>query len=364
MARSSVSLARVTGADRPIVYMHIGAPKTGTTYLQNVLHNNRPALRRAGLLYPGTGTAHFWASLDLRGAGFRGHFDPHVPGSWNRIVTEVRRWRGRSLIDHESFGAATAAQIDRALEDLSFAEVHLIYTARDLARQLPAAWQERIKNRSTQTYAEFLGAVRAGRRDGGEGARQFWATHGTPRLLRRWSRNLPPERVHIVTVPPPDAGSTELWRRFASLLGLNPDDFDATTRKGANTSLGAAEAAVMRRFNVAIEHLDVPWPAYAAAFKQELAPALSRRGSDRIELPEYAYDWAVDWSKRMVEELRDAGYDIVGDLDDLIPRSRPTGLNPDTVPASQQAEVAIEGMVNLVSLVLQTPTAARAVRRS
>lgn len=37
----------------PVIYLHIGAPKTGTTYLQNVLWRNRERLRTDGLLYPG-----------------------------------------------------------------------------------------------------------------------------------------------------------------------------------------------------------------------------------------------------------------------------------------------------------------------
>lgn len=41
-------------------FVHIGAPKTGTTYLQQFLHDNRAALRRQGLLYP---------EVSLRGYG-------------------------------------------------------------------------------------------------------------------------------------------------------------------------------------------------------------------------------------------------------------------------------------------------------
>ena len=41
------------------VYLHIGAPKTGTTYLQEVLFTNRARLAEHGVLYPGESrTAH------------------------------------------------------------------------------------------------------------------------------------------------------------------------------------------------------------------------------------------------------------------------------------------------------------------
>jgi hypothetical protein len=346
-----------------VVFFHVGAPKTGTTYLQQVMGQNRSLMRSAGLLYPGTQSSHFFASQDLRGTGFRGFTDPRVPGAWQRLVAEARAWPQRSIIDHESFGTATRAQIDRALADLSFAEVHLVYTARDLARQLPAVWQERIKNRSVQSYADFLTSIRNGPRSQDAGVRHFWNTHGIMRVLRRWSRNVPPHHVHIVTVPPPGSPRTLLWERFAGLLGVEAQACDTEISRGFNPSLGAAEAAVLRRFNEAITGLDVPWPAYAAVFKQEIAPLLGSR-FERIEVPKDAFDWAVAWSERTVTELRDSGYDIVGDLDDLVPSSRPTGLDPDNVPAEQFAEAAIAGMVSLVEVVMASPLAATALRRA
>jgi hypothetical protein len=350
--------------ERPRVFIHVGAPKTGTTYLQGILHANRAALRRAGVLYPGTQHAHFWASQDLRGTTFQGSLDRHVPGAWPRLVGEVRAWPGESLIDHESLGAASRPTIVRALADLSFAEVHIVVTARDLARQLPATWQERLKNRSSETFAEFLASVQAdcGRRN--QSARRFWANHDVPAILGRWGRDLPPKRVHVVTVPPADAEPGLLWRRFAGLLGLDPDAYPSNRPRGANVSLGAAEAAVLRRFNGLIRNEDIPWPVYARVVKQDLAPLLAARGGAPIELPEPAHAWAVRWSESAVERLLHADYDVVGHLDDLISRIRPTGLDPDAAPADEQIEAAEAAMVRLLSIVADSPRGQSAVRRS
>ncbi len=38
---------------RPVVWLHIGAMKTGTTYLQQLMYANRAALGEAGLFLPG-----------------------------------------------------------------------------------------------------------------------------------------------------------------------------------------------------------------------------------------------------------------------------------------------------------------------
>jgi hypothetical protein len=53
------------------VYFHIGAPKTGTTYLQNVLFANRPALAERGALYPYEDFGQSFRSMqDFRGVGW------------------------------------------------------------------------------------------------------------------------------------------------------------------------------------------------------------------------------------------------------------------------------------------------------
>jgi hypothetical protein len=186
---------------------------------------------------------------------------------------------------------------------------------------------------------------------------------GVPTVLARWSRTLPPEHVHVVTVPPAGAAPGLLWRRFATLLEIDPDAYDSSV-SGANTSLGAAEAAVLRRFNAAIGELDLPWPAYAGVFKQRLAPALAERRGEPIELPEEYFAWTVERSRHMTAELRTAGYDVVGDLDELVPAVRPTGLDPDDVPAAARADAALAGMVSMVEIVADSRIAKTAVRRA
>ena len=91
------------------VFFHVGAPKTGTTYLQDLLFRHRHALEAAGVLYPARRRGdHFRAMLDLRdipwGGGYR---DPAVPGSWDRLAARVRSWPGTVVISQEILAGAT-----------------------------------------------------------------------------------------------------------------------------------------------------------------------------------------------------------------------------------------------------------------
>src|SRR3712207_9036613 len=54
-----------------VVYLHVGAPKTGTTYLQDRLHRNRAALAARGVHYPvGRQKDMFGPALDLLDLSF------------------------------------------------------------------------------------------------------------------------------------------------------------------------------------------------------------------------------------------------------------------------------------------------------
>ena len=49
------------------VYLHVGLPKSGTTFLQASLLRNRQALRQAGVLFPAGEERMFQAAVDVRG---------------------------------------------------------------------------------------------------------------------------------------------------------------------------------------------------------------------------------------------------------------------------------------------------------
>ena len=59
----------MTSNRRPVVFLHVGAPKSGTTFVQQVMWSNRDELARQGVLLPGAHAQdHFRANQDLREA--------------------------------------------------------------------------------------------------------------------------------------------------------------------------------------------------------------------------------------------------------------------------------------------------------
>lgn len=338
-------------AGRPVVLLHVGTPKTGTTYLQDVLWRNRRSVRRRGVLYPGLDPmSHFHATMDLQIGPDGTHHNPAVPGAWGRLLSQLRDWPGTAVISHELLAPMGPTRIDRAHDELGFAELHVVCTVRDLGRQLPAVWQEDLKNRHSLRFGEFLDAVRPGSEQRHWLGDLFWRMQDAPDVLRRWASALPPERVHVVTVPPAGSPAEQLWERFATLLGVDPTTVDARP-DAPNSSLGPAEAHLLRRINLALDPA-LPWPVYERTVRRHLVDALARRpgGVSRIALPGEEFGWVRQCSERMVAQLRDTGYHVVGDLDELVPVA-PSGSaadHPDDITDSDLLDAALAAVGTLV----------------
>src|SRR6476661_7126054 len=147
------------------VYLHVGAPKTGTTYLQDRLALNKGELSRHGVHYPlNLHASQFRPALDLLEMPWGG-LQENVDGEWDNLMGRVRRLNGTVIVSHEILAAAKTTQVRRAMSGLAGAEVHLVYSARDLARQIPAEWQEGIKHRRRRNFASFLEEVQTTGRD-------------------------------------------------------------------------------------------------------------------------------------------------------------------------------------------------------
>jgi hypothetical protein len=346
---------------QPRVFLHIGEPKTGTTFLQQVMWRNRRELAAHGVVLPGHHPQdHFRASQDLRGIQ-KLDSDPagSWTGEWDILAGEARQAHQVAVISHELFSAADAGQAERAVASLRPAEVHVVITVRDIATLLPAEWQETVKHRSTRGWEEWLAdvidteSVAADRRQW-----WFWRVHDTVAILDIWSRYVPPQRVHVITTPPRGSDQALLWQRFASLLGIGPGCADIS-RARQNASLGLAEVEFLRRLNSELPD-EVPNWFYMWNVKEGLAHrALAARPSDgRLVLPLSRAAWATDTAEKLVAALKDSAYHIAGDLAELIPPQvgeasvPPEGASPEAGPASPPAErvldAAVEGAAALV----------------
>lgn len=331
------------------VYLHVGAPKTGTTYLQDRLALNRQELARHDVHYPlGLQASHFKAALDLLDVSWGGQREG-ARGEWAKLVDRVNRHDGTVIVSHEILAGARPQQIRRAMADLEGSEVHLVYSARDLARQIPAEWQEGVKHRRRRTFARFLRQVQNARRT--KPTMWFWKAQGLPDVLTRWGHGLPPEQIHLVTVPQSGAPRDLLWHRYCEALGIDPAWAPAESSR-ENVSIGTAETALLRRLNRRLKKAGLPGEDYRRLVRQLVVHETLAQRTDmtRATLPPSAYPWVEEIAQDWVDWVEGSGIHVIGDVADLRP-VRPAEdavwRDPDKPRRRDMVDAALDAMVAL-----------------
>lgn len=346
----------------PTVFVHVGAPKTGTTYLQDRMARNAARLAAGGLHFPDrarSGNAplfHFQAALDLLGQDWGGPAG-HAEGAWDAMVRaamgrdpmvrRVRQSPGTVVISHEILANAKAEHINRLTADLADAEVHVIYTARDLARQVPAAWQESIKQGRTWSFAKFC-------RRAQKGTPWFMQAFDLPKVIARWTAVIPAERVHVITVPQAGAPRDELWRRFCSVVGVDPDHAREEAQR-INQSMGIEQTQMLRKLNIRLmEQGDNQGARRGGGDLDQVVMAMLEQGAfsggrRSITLPPDLHPWALGHSERWIDAVREHGVDLVGDLDELRPAAPDPEArwhDPDRPRKKKMANVGVDALAD------------------
>ncbi|MBA2550149.1 MAG: hypothetical protein H0V13_03655 [Nocardioidaceae bacterium] len=329
------------------VYLHIGLPKTGTSHLQQVLWLSRERLSADGVLVPGaTRQAQRLAVWDLMGRRPRGAAQPEVAGSWQALVDAASGWSGSHVVVSEEFLTnARPRQARRAVDAFAPARVHVVLTVRDLGQVVGSVWQQGLAKGHTWSWEEFIAAVRDPASGPATAGGAFWLHQDLVRVLDTWETVVPRERIHLVTVPPASSSRHLLLERFAAATRLDTAAL-VSDLAGANVSVGVAEAEVLRRLNQGLGGR-LNERQYAAAVQHGVKPALrDRRSSARIQVPAEELGWLTDRATAMVAEVRARGYQVAGDLRDLIPAPDATdGSRPDEVDDSELADAAIAALV-------------------
>lgn len=322
------------------VYLHIGAPKSGTTFLQTMLWSNKELLRRSGVLLPGEKrTLHnsvaAWARSESPSRAKN--------GDWARARREIADWPGDALISCEWFTMVPDHLIGRLIDGLQPSEVHVVFTARSYARTVPAAWQERLKLGDAIDLDDMIGSLEAG-----DDERWSWATLDPARVLSRWGEHVPDERIHLVTVPPSGTPSSVLWTRMAQACRL-PEEGLSLDGTFANESLTAEAARLMQL--VGPQMLDevgaVGYDKYRWIRNYFCHTLLAKQPGHKIKLLPHELEAVAAHADRAIAALEACDYDVVGDLADLRDA-------PDQSSALRPSDVGDEVLLALAARVLPT----------
>lgn len=347
------------------LYLHIGLQKTGTSYLQNVCWSSVDELRGQGVtMVPESRLETFWLALDVRE-----RIDPHdaprvsrslemLPSQLSAVTTPA------ALVSHETLASAGPAQIRRLLGACAGHEVHVVVTVRDIGRQIPSLWQEGLKAGRSDTLEEYVAALRTS--EGRSGL--VWRRLDLAGVLRRWAKHVPPERIHVVTVPGPGGPREALLERYCAVLGVDPTTLDPTRAGPGNPGLGEAEAELLRRVNDRVPNRYRRRVPYGEVGKRWFAMGiLARAGSVPVRLGRAHEDWCRDLGEESVRVIGELGCDVSGDVADLLPDSTVFGdpVGPDGPGSPDEAamlEVATRALAEVLEERLEQRLANRAAK--
>lgn len=346
--RTRSDSSKPRGPEVKRAFIHVGAPKTGTTFIQGVLWQNRTSLRAAGLHILGQSRGdHYRAGHDIRELPY----DPDDPrpdwaGSWKAMANlAIASEAANVVISDEHLASLTPEQAGRAVEALQPREVHVVYATRNLARLLPSEYQEYVKHRSKLKFAEWSKRVFASRERGP--GRWFWSVHDPVDVVERWATALPITRLHVVTMPPPGSDRLELWRRFAGVVGVDPEAATEFEVSG-NDSLGLAESELLRRVNVVLPEEFPRWH-HAGLARDVLASTIlaPRSRSGRPKVPPRIQKLVLQRTETNIAGLAAAGCEVIGDLSELRVTDEFSASQPD--PTDEEVlDTAVEAISGLL----------------
>jgi hypothetical protein len=186
------------------VVLHVGAHKTGTTYLQNLFHHNRVRLAKVGVHYPNIGpnTAHHalaraWIAQPAMPPGFLG--SRGADGLWDDIIARYADAPGIVFLSGENFMRCRPEQIDMtslANRLSAFEDVRILYAMRcDAMRSqtemVQSLWLQLARDRHPPQICDYVRDATNLRR-----ARGVRIDHGT--VYDTLLRGFTPEQIHFL----------------------------------------------------------------------------------------------------------------------------------------------------------------------
>lgn len=225
-------------------YLHIGLPGVGDV-LDTAVQRHRTNLAELDVLVPAKAREEsFRAAIELRRRHKEwGYRRKEVEGAWAGIARRALKGRSTVLVSQAALAGATEDEIDLMTTQLPGLKLHVVVTV---------------------------------------AAPDGWAEPGDPdtdlaSVLGRWRRAVrEPDRLHVVVVPPGDAGREAAWRELGRVVGFG-------TRSLSLAGLEPGAAPALRPLDAA--------------------------GTQRLR------ERAETWRTAVV----DGGHDVRGDLADLLP---------------------------------------------
>ena len=300
------------------VLLHIGPHKTGTTAIQGAMRKARKKMRKHDVVYAGKTRQHQMAALAVTGGkGLLGD-RPAERKDWDELVSEVQATTDkRVIVSSEFFDGADDEMAEMIVRELGGDRVHVVVTLRPLAKILPSAWQQYVRNRLRHSYQDWLDAM-FNQPPYELPTVTFWQRHHHDVLVERWAKIVGPERLLVIVVDETDPDS--LMRTFERIT-LLPDGLLEPETGYTNRSLTAAETELVRLLNLEFHKRKWPSERYHHAVRRGVVRNIQMRAASRdearISTPAWAIKKANEIAAAAAKRIEATGVHVLGDLGGL-----------------------------------------------
>ncbi|MGQ0629852.1 MAG: hypothetical protein ACT4P1_02330 [Sporichthyaceae bacterium] len=334
--------------------LHIGTPKSGTTYLQRAAAANRDALLAHGTRYPGTAINHRIPVLALMGQemGWGGAEKLPSPSKWKRLMAEVEADKTRRIyLSNESATLCDDAQAARFIDALG-PRTHVLITLRGYAALLGSNWQQHVKTGAKISFDAWLRAVLAEQLSTDVG-KAYDKRINLTAVVNRWVKVAGADRVTVVIAD--KRRPSFLTDVLADLLAVPRSVLAAGSSDGfsANRSMSYPEVEMVRALNEVVRsHGRTDWAQYSmlvrtGATARMLAMRAPAEGEPAVVLPEWAAAIAEPRSRVHADAVAASGARIIGSVTSLHEPVSTVAALPvvDSVPISAAAQ-ALAGAIS------------------
>ncbi|UDY22370.1 hypothetical protein [Nocardioides sp. Kera G14] len=322
--------------------LHLGAMKTGTTYLQSMIRQNREVLHAAGLRDARTLGRPAGAVSKLLAR-------PRTAEAvrpWHALITAVRAAPEPTVVlSTEFLSLARPHQIAALLAPTDGLVVDVVLVARDQTGAIPSQWQTYCRNYGDDSWPTYLARIDPARAGDPESRawRSYYRAQELDRIVGDWSGHDGVSQMDLITLPHTRRESLPLWRTFAAIARA---DVPVTEPGGrVNPSVGHASAQMLldlgRHWRRAGHRIQVVKPAMRHLIAETLAPRRAMEGPPQLDRAAWSF------AQRRNQAVREAVGDAVassrltvhGRLDDL---TSPASAGPLPSEASNPEAIHVQ----------------------
>lgn len=239
-------MSAMSGSPSRQVILHVGLPKTGTTYLQQSFVGHRDQLSSHGVSYPRFGQEHLAGhhnlTFHLRGAPVQGadYGDLTAEAALRRALDEQPE--ANVLLSSEGFSALDANGVGILLRAIQGLEPRVVVYVRRRSKLMGSSWQEAVKHGSPLGLLEYVST-----RLLESGARMLRFEQVLLGIAQAFGR----DAMHVLVYDHLVEDGVDLFSHFAStVLGIDGLAVDEARR--SNQSIASIEVEIVRAVNQAI----------------------------------------------------------------------------------------------------------------